>query len=327
MGSIYKFYVPDEQENVICERDETNLIKIKIKDDNHTLVDPSTVSITISDPCGTALISEQAMSNTGVGLYEYYYNIAADAVFGEYEVEIIATSPSLYVNRYKDRYILLPWNAIQEVRRKAGIISKKSINDKDIALIILEAYEEVLKEIYILHNKETFLCNPDDGTWIDGTNKIFQSKYFPIADSNGDGCVTGAGELSCGEDVTLLWKDADGDCHEGKVTVNDATCGKITLTQDDDSALPADYKSATITYYEQWKTFDASLLKKATIYLAAYECLIRFTNLQGTTQADLNPNVIKFNVRRKALQEKYKKLRHAIRRPIVGGGMLPGEGR
>ena len=326
MGSIYKFYVPDEQSNVICERDETNLIKIKIKNETSTsLVDPNSVVITITDPCGTVLIDEQAMLSDDTGIYYFYYDIAGDAPFGEYEVEITAIDADAYVNRYRDRYIILPWNAIQEVRRKAGILSKKAIDDKDISLIILEAYEEVLKEIYVLHKNETFLCNPDDGSWIDGTNKVFQLKNYPVADSNGDGEVTGAGELGCGEDVTLLWKDADGDCHEGKVTVNNAECGNVTLTQDDDSALPADYKEATVTYYTQWRTFDQKILKKATVYLAAYECLIRFTDLQGTTQADLNPNVIKFNVRRKSLEAKYKKLRRLIRRPIVGGGMKPGD--
>jgi len=327
MGSIYKFYVPDEQKNVICERAETNFIKINIKNESHVLVDPTSVSITIRSPCGTDLITAQAMSTSATGVYEYYYEIAADALYGEYEVEIIATSPSVYTNIYRDRYILLPWNATQEVRRKAGILSKKSVDDKDIALIILEAYEEILEEVYVLHENETFLCNPDDGKWVDGTNKVFAVKNPPIADYNGDGSVTGADGTSCISDITLLWKDADGDCHDGKVTVNESKCGNVTLTQDDDSALPADLQWATVTYRTEWRTFNEKILRKAVVYLAAYECLIKFTSLQGTTQADLNPNVIKFNVRRKSLQAKYKKLRRKIRRPIVGGGMLPGEGR
>ena len=325
MGSIYKVYIPDEQKNVICERGETNFIKVNVKNESHVLVDPTSVSITIRSPCGTDLITAQAMSTSVTGVYEYYYGIAADALYGEYEIEIIATSPSVYTNIYRDRYIILPWNAIQEVRRKTGILSKKSVDDKDIALIILEAYEEILEEIYVLHENESFLCNPDTGAWIDGINKIFQLRNSPIADYNGDGAVTGAGELACGEDITLLWKDASGTCHEGKVTVNNAECGNVTLTQDDDSALPADAYWAKVTYRTEWRTFNEKILRKATVYLAAYECLIKFTSLTGTTQADLNPNVVKFNVRRKSLQAKYKKLRRMIRRPIVGGGMLPGK--
>lgn len=325
MGSIYKFYVPDEQKNVICERDETNFIRVNIKNDSHTLVDPTSVSITIRDPCGTDLITAQAMSTSETGVYEYYYDIAADAIFGEYEVEIIATSPSVNINRYRDRYILLPWNAVQEVRRKTGILSKKSVDDKDIALIILEAYEEILEEIYVLHENESFLCNPDDGSWIDGTNKIFQLKNPPVADYNGDGQVTGEGELSCGEDIKLLFKDSHGDCYDGMVKVHNAKCGKVELYKVGGDALDADIQWAKVTYRTEWRTFNEKILRKATVYLAAYECLIRFTSLTGTTQADLNPNVVKFNVRRKSLQAKYKKLRRKIRRPIVGGGMLPGK--
>jgi len=324
MGSIYKFYVPDEQNNVICERGETNLIKIKIKNTSNALVDPSTVSISISNPCSTKLVDEVLMAQDSTGIYSYYYNIAADAAYGEYEVEIVTSSPT-YINRYRDRFILLPWNVTQEVRRKAGITSKKAIDDKDISLIILEAYEEILNKTYKLRKNETFLCNPDDGSWIDGTNKVFAVKNPPIADSNGDNEVTGKGELTCGEDITLLWKDADGDCHEGKVTVNNAECGKVTLTQSDDSALPADLCWAKVTYHSEWHAFDLSLLKKAVVYLAAYECLIRFTSLTGTTQADLNPNVVKFNVRRKSLEAKYKSILRLIRKPVVGSGMLPGK--
>ena len=325
MGSIYKFYVPDEQKNVICERDETNKIKINIKDEDNAYIDPSSVSITITDPCGTVLVNEQAMNTDDTGVYYFYYDIAGDAPYGEYEIEILAIDATAHTNRYRDRYIILPWNVIQEVRRKAGITSKKSIDDKDISLVILEAYEEILSKVYKLRKNETFLCNPDTGDWINGTNKVFAVKNPPIADFNGDNEVTGKGELGCGEDITLLWKDADGDCHEGKVTVNNAECGNVTLTQDDDSALPSDLCWAKVTYHSEWHAFDLSLLKKTVVYLAAYECLIRFTSLTGTTQADLNPNVVKFNVRRKALQAKYKSILRLIRKPIVGGGMLPGK--
>jgi hypothetical protein len=325
MGSIYKFYVPKEQKNVICERGETNLIKINIKDEtSKTLVDPSTVSISIYNPCLTKLVDEVLMTQDSTGVYSYYYDIPVDAAYGEYGIEIITSSPT-YINRYRDRYIILPWNAIQEVRRKAGISSKKSINDKDIALIILEAYEEILNKVYELRKNETFLCNPDTGEWINGTNKVFAVKHSPIADSNGDGQVSGKGELTCGEDITLLWKDIDGDCHEGKVTVDESECGKVTLTQSDDSALPSDLCWAKVTYHSEWYAFDLALLKKTVVYLAAYECLIRFTELGGTTQADLNPNIIKFNVRRKALEAKYKSILRLIRKPVVGGSMLPGK--
>jgi len=324
MGSIYKFSIPDEQKNVICERGETNLIKINIKNTSYVDTDPSSVSISIYNPCSKKLIDNAVMTSTCTGKYEYYYTVPADAIFGEYEVEITASSPT-YINIYKDRFTILPWNVIQEVRRKSGATSKKSIDDKDISLIILEAYQEILTLVYKLRKNETFLCNPDTGAWIDGTNKIFEVRNPPIADYNGDNEVTGKGELDCGEDITLLWTDVDSNCSEGKVVVNNAECGNVTLTQSDDSALPSNYKSATVTYYSEWYPFKLDLLKKATVYLAAYECAIRFTELSKTTQADLSPSIIKFNTQRKELYRKYKDVLRLIKKPVVAGGMLPGD--
>ena len=168
-------------------------------------------------------------------------------------------------------------------------------------------------------------CNPDDGTWIDGVNKIFKLKSPPVADSNGDGQITGAGELACGEDVTLLWCDSDGDCHEGKVTVNESECGNVTLTQSDDNALPSGLKSATVTYHSEWYPFNTRLFRKAVSYLAAYEAAIRFTEIDKTTQADLSSSAIKFNAQRKELYRKYRDVLRLIKKPVVAGGMLPGD--
>lgn len=310
----------------VYQREENYMHWITIRDRSNALYDPTSVSITIENPCGVEKVTTAAMTNSSVGVYNYSYPIPVDGIYGEWDIKVIATDDA-DVTIFKDKMYLLPWDAVQQVRELSGITSKKSVDDDVIARIIWESYLETLSKIYELRHNENFLCNPDDGSWIDGTNKIFQIKNPPIADYNGDGAVTGVGELECGGDITLLWKDIDGDCHEGKVTVNESECGKVTLTQSDDSALPADYKWAKVTYYTEWRTFNTELLRKAVSYLAAYECLIRFTELKGTTQADLNPNVVKFNIRRKTLEAKYKSVLRLIKKPVVGGGMLPGEGR
>lgn len=308
----------------IYQREENYMHWITIRARDNILYDPDTVKITVTDPCGVVKVDALAMTNSSVGVYNYSYLIPVDGIYGEWDIKVVATDGT-DDSIFKDKFYLLPWDAVDQVRELSGITSKKSISDDVIARIIWESYTEILDIAYELRKNESFKCNPDDGAWIDGVNKVFEIRNPPIADYNGDGAVTGEGELPCGGDITLIWKDADGTCYEGKVVVNNAECGNVTLTQDDDSALPTDACSARVTYHTEWRTFQVPLLRKATSYLAAYECLIRFTELKGTTQADLNPNVVKFNVRRKTLQAKYKKVLRMIKKPIVGGGMLPGK--
>lgn len=297
------------------QRNETYYHWITFRDRSNVLYDPGTVTITITNPCGVEEVTTAAMVNDSAGVYYYPYNIPVDGVYGEWDVKVTAADVG-ESSVFKDKFYILPWDAIEQVRELSGITSKKSVSDDAIARIIWESYKEILDLVYKVHKNQTFLCNPDTGDWINGTNKIFEVKNPPIADYNGDGDVTN-------DDITLLWKDVDGECHDGKVVVSNAECGKVTLTQDDDSALPSDLKSARITYWTEWWAFDLKLLRKATCYLAAYECALRFTELGRTTQADLSPSVIKFNAQRKGLLAKHKKVLRLIKRPIVGSAMIP----
>jgi len=308
----------------VFQREEVFYHWITFRDRANALYDPTTVAITITDPCGTVVVNGIAMVNDSTGVYYYNYPIPVDGVYGRWDVKVVATDVG-EDSIFKDKMFLLPWDAVEQVRELSGITSKKSVDDDTIARIIWESYGETLDKVHKLRKNETFKCNPDDGSWINGTNKVFEVKNPPIADYNGDGSVTGADGTNCTSDITLLWKDADGDCHAGKVTVNESECGKVTLTKSDDAALPSDLKWAKVTYHTEWRTFQVSLLRKAVSYLASYECLIRFTELGGVTQADLNPNVIKFNVRRKMLQDKYSSILRLIKKPIVGASMLPGK--
>lgn len=310
----------------VYQREETYYHWITFRDRANTLYDPTSVSITITNPCGTVKVNALLMTKDapGDGVYYYKYDIPVDAVYGEWDVKVTATDVA-DSSTFKDKMFLLPWDAVDQVRELSGITSKKSISDDVIARIIWEAYGETLDKVYKLRKDETFLCNPNTGAWIDGVNKIFQLKNPPIADYDGNGTVEGLSTGTCTGDISLLWKDVNSTCSIGKVVVNNAECGNVTLTQSDDSALPANLTWAKVTYHTEWYTFKEELLRKAVAYLAAYECLIRFTELKGTTQADLNPNVVKFNVRRKTLDAKYKKILRLIKKPVVGSSMLPGK--
>jgi len=71
-----------------------------------SVITDATLKITISNPCGTDLITEQDMthSETLDGTYAYCYELADDALYGEYDVEIEVTSPSDCITRVHDNF-------------------------------------------------------------------------------------------------------------------------------------------------------------------------------------------------------------------------------
>ena len=50
----------------------------------------TSITITVKDPTGTAVVDDQNMTNDDTGDHSYGYDIAADAVLGEYEYVITA---------------------------------------------------------------------------------------------------------------------------------------------------------------------------------------------------------------------------------------------
>ncbi len=323
MGNFYT--ICTKYEDAIYDRGEENHYVIKIKDiDGNTYTDPSTVSITITNPCSTTEVSEASMTKSDTGIYYYSYTIPVDATYGEYQIKVTASStPNIVI--YKDKFFILPWNIIYDVRRYSGITSKKSISDQDMATIIWEAYTEALRDVYIYHDDEKPNCNPDTGAGFDGTNTTFATKHQLLADINGDGVVTGYGETSCGTDVDGYWVDSDGDCHQLKITVLDAECGKLTITQLNGDPIPSTNCGVRINYYLEWRTFSLSVFKSAVAFLAAHKCIVRFAELDKATLADLHSNKIVILHNRTRMEKAYKKAMRKISKPVIGGGMLPGE--
>jgi len=323
MGNFYN--ITTKYENSIYERGEENYYVAKIKNiDGNAYVDPSSVSITIYDPCSNVTINSISMVSLTTGHYYYSYNIPADAIFGQYIIEVTASSPT-YATIYKDKFYILPWNIIYDTRRYSGLTSKKSVSDHDIAGIIWEAYIEALREVYLYHEDERPKCNPDTGAWFDGTNTTFATKEGLLADINGDGVVTGYGETSCGTDVDGHWIDTNGNCHQLKITVLDARCGKLTITQLNGTPIPNTNCGVTINYYTEWRTFDMAIFKSAVAFLAAHKCIVRFKELGKATQADLHTNKTVILHDRNRMEKAYKKAMRSISKPVIGAGMLPGE--
>ena len=76
------------------ERGETIICSVDVRDVNNALYSPSAgMKITITNPSGTDVVDDQAMTNTGgaTGKYHYDWQAPADAVTGTYEVEYVAT--------------------------------------------------------------------------------------------------------------------------------------------------------------------------------------------------------------------------------------------
>lgn len=311
--------------NAVYTCEETYVHRLLILDRDNNNVYPSTVEIDILDRCGNILVDGGSMVTDSTGYYEYTYNIVTDCLYGEYTIKVKATDSNGNIAIFDDYFYIFPWNIVHDVRRFSGITSKKSVSDHDIAAIIWEAYNEALDEVYEYWHNDIPNCNPDDGKWFDGTNTVFETKHSPIADKDGDGVVRGWGEASCGTDIEGWWKDADGDCHRLKITVNEAHCGKITITQLDGTAIPSDNEWVRIDYYTEWETYDERMFRFAVAYLSAYKCIESFKALDKATLGDLDSNRQDIYLHKKRMKEQYKRAIRKVKKPAIGSGMIPGE--
>lgn len=309
----------------IYEQGETYAQYEEIRDRDGTLVDPSSCSITITSPCGAILVDLASMVQDDTGMYHYFYAIAADASYGKYETKVTAIDGSGNVTSWIKEFYIFPWNIINEVRINSGIKTKKSISDNDISALIWEAYNEALDEVYEFHHWQGLRCNPDTGAWIDGTNTVFATKHGDLADKDGDGVIRGYGEASCGTDVNGWWKDENGDCHRVNITINDAKCGNITVTQLDGTAIPTSAEWVRINYYTEYETYDERIFRSAVAYLAAYKCTESFKALDKATVADLRSNKQDVYLNKNRMEKAYKRAMRKVKKPNISGGMIPGE--
>jgi len=232
-----RYSITETSEGGIYERGDDYLCHVTIRDSiTTTASNPSTVLITITDPCGTELVSDAAMSTITTGIYYYDYTVLDTAVYGKYSVEISTAS---YTMKKIYSYYVFPWNVNREVRELSGVGEQKSISDRAINGLIWNAYNEVKQNVFEHHYDEQVRCNccmencyygNEVCSTFDGTETTFWTQAGYIADYDDNGTVEGYGETSCASDVFMSWKDCDGDCHDGYVEVLDEVCGKLKLT-------------------------------------------------------------------------------------------------
>lgn len=71
--------------------EETITIKGTIKDDDGELTTPATsTKITITDPDGTVVVNDLAVTFNSVGTWQYLYTPGATAISGAYFVRVVA---------------------------------------------------------------------------------------------------------------------------------------------------------------------------------------------------------------------------------------------
>jgi len=311
----------------IYSRGETYVHRILIIDRDGNTAYPSNCTMYIYDSCGSLINTGGTSMATSVGdpYFQCTYDLASNIKYGEYTIQVIATDSLGVKVHFDDVLYIFPWNIVHDVRRYSGITSRKSISDHDISAQIWEAYQEALDEVYEYWHDDIPNCNPDTGEWFNGTNTTFETMHGPIADKDGDGVIAGYGEQSCGTDIWGYWKDSDGDCHKLNITVNEAHCGKITITQLDGTAIPSDAEWVRISYYTEWETYNERKFRMAVAYLAAYKCVEAFKNLDKATQADLDSNKRDVELAKNRMKNQYKKAIRKVKKPVIGAGMLPGK--
>lgn len=288
MVNIKYYNITQIKESGTYLRGDTLLIKIKINDSiSNTLTDPSEVSVTILDPCGNSVVTDEGMESEASGFYDYEFKIVDDAPYGIYNVNISTTGKNQFNNFM---FVVFPFDICSRVREVLSAYQQNDITDYKLALLAWQSYQIILDEIYELRYNEKPLCDPDTNEWFNGTNKQFQLKNYPIADHNGDEQVTGFGELECGEDITFHYIDCDGYEVEGEVSVIDASIGLVELTCIGGTAVPADIRKAYVKYWSESKYYDKDIMKEAVAYLTAYKVSMTYKSLDKATLADIQTN-------------------------------------
>jgi hypothetical protein len=191
-------------------------------------------------------------------------------------------------------FVVFPWDVLSRIREISGAIQQSDISDYKLALIAWASYEEALREVYELHTNERPLCSPTDGAYVDGTNVLFQTANYPIADVDGDEVVNGYQPIAGIHDwdVDFTWTDSTtGLPNVGQVSVIDAEKGWVALTDlGTGNPLPKTATNLQLTYHSESPTYNQATMREAVAYLAAYRMAIAFQALNKVTLADLQTN-------------------------------------
>jgi len=276
----------------IFERGETYVHRVDIRNRSGIKTDPSTVSITIYDPCNIALITHQSMVSDATGEYYYNYSISNTAMYGKYITEVDATSNTGNLATTRNVFYIMPWDALSDVRDVMGLSDTKSIDDDSLTKIIWDCYQYTMRDIYIHYMDDIPDPDPNNGYWFDGSNTHFQTKHYPLADINGDGNILGSGDTtSCASDITCYWIDTNGHYNEGKIKITAPIRGEIDIFQSDGtSPIPQTQEGVYLNYWIRSWRYDEYLFRQAVVRLVCHELSKRLVSMDKVTLADIRGN-------------------------------------
>ena len=310
----------------IYERGETYSHWATIRDRDDKKVNPSSVKITIYDPCDNVLVNAQNMVNSSTGIYYYNYDtLSSSATYGKYTAKVVAVSGTSNVGTYISHFYVMPWKVEQSVRYKMGITDEKDIDDDALSEICWTAYKRALHEVYIHHYADNPLGNPDTGACFDGSNITFKTPHYPLADIGGDGSVLGTdvgvpGVNNCEQDISGWWIDSAGARHTIRVYVSNSYNGLLNLTQEGGvTPIPANNEGVYLDYWERHSNFDDFLFREAVSFLAAHYVNLRLTQRDKVTLADISGNSPIVLLNPDMFIREYKHLLKRISKPKVGG--------
>ena len=302
----------------IYERGETFSHWVTIRDGDQQKVDPASVALTITDPCGNVVLNSQAMNNSETGIYYYDYEISSTASYGRYTTQVKSTAAASQIGIIESEFFIMPWKAEKDIRRKMGLADTKDIDDADLSHFAWSSYVEGLRTLYKHYKDVSPAPNPASGALFDGSNTSFKTRHYPLGDSNGDGSVLGNSD-SCKKDVDVYWYNSDGARQTGIVSVSNYLSGEITITQSDTSAIPADNEGVYLEYWVEPKAYDEFIFREAVAYLGAHYVQNRLEERKHISVADINSNQKVIFKNPKRYYNEYRRLMKLISRPKIGG--------
>ena len=287
------------------ERGETYVLQRKFRDGS-TATNVDSAVMNIEYPCADGETNVN-MVNLEVGLYQGAWDIPSDATYGEYLVTVTTVSGTV-TTKFVHSFYVLPWNISQQVRSVSGIKESNDIDDDDIAIISWNAYLETKEHAFkrVIDEKLWF----DGYHHIDGSNKTFFTRRRRVVSNH----------TICDENSIEGWYyDSNHDRQALTVSIVDADKGKISVADKDGDALSHHCCNPKITYRIKSSTYTEQMFKKAVVYLASHEIILRFNELDKATLGDLNSNrpIILANPDR--MYKKYKQALKTIKKLKVGG--------
>ena len=287
------------------QRSETFVCQRKFREDSTpTNVDSATMVITY--PCDSGTTTD-VMSFISTGVYQGDWDIPSTATYGEYKVMVIAVAGGT-TSRFEESFYVLPWNIGQQVRSVSGIKQSNDIDDEDLSIICWNAYLETKDDCFKYIFKERI--HTDGYHQIDESNKVFYARNMHLVSDH----------IVCDESaIKGHYKTTSDEIEDLTISITDAEIGKLSIADKDGNALTGEMCNIRYSYRIQSEAFKEQMFKKAVVYLAAHEVVIRFNELDKATLADLQSNspIVLANPNR--MLKQYKKTLKKVKKLKVGG--------